>query len=272
VDNSFEICFQVFGYQKRCWWMLSSIVQQTKNNEQEIPRIIVKLNLFSKIDPYSEITSKMIKVFDPLIELKIREYDNKEEFEKRGLTRNKDIEECFASWIFFSDADMIFHPEFFSDMSNNYIKDWIGTGKLISGPRIDVSIPVANDLINSKKYESGVIDKSFETCWNNREGYSRGGHAPGAGYFQLVEVDYLRKNNITYCNPKRSGDRSYFDEKGADMRSDMKFRRNFSDKLIMRKNHGDKEDQDILKPIIHLNHYKKYNRHQWVKEWTSECK
>jgi hypothetical protein len=236
--------------------MLSSVYQQIKSNGNDIPRIIVKLNLMSKIDPYAEITQKMVKIFDPLIELKVREYDKKEEFEKRGLTRNKDIEECSASWIFFSDADMIFHPEFFSDMSDNYVENWVGTGNLISGPRIDVSIVVANNLVDSREYNDKVIENSFDICWRNKEGYSKGGRAPGAGYFQLVEMDYLRKNNITYCNPQDSGDRSIFSRRGGDMYSDVRFRRNFPGKIIMRKNCSSKDDQDILKPFLHLNHFK----------------
>lgn len=277
MDNpSFEICFHLFGYQKRCWWMLSSISQQIKSNGHEIPRIIVKLNVMSKLDPYADMTKKMIKTFDPLVELKIKEYDDKKLFEKRGPTRNSDIEECSASWIFFSDVDMIFHPEFFSDISANYIHKWEGTGKVVTGPRIDVNIVTANTLVNSFEYENNVIENAFDICWNNRGGYSHGGLAPGAGYFQLVEIEYLKKNNILYCAFEDLADRSVFDEKGGDTRSDRKFREKCRGVIVVKKRgrikEGEQGSLDILKPFLHLNHYKRYDKKKYIEEWTPDCK
>lgn len=256
--------------------MLSSIAQQIKSNGHDIPRIIVKLNVMSKIDLYADITKKMIRVFESLVELKIKEYDDIKLFEKRGLTRNADIEECGASWIFFSDVDMIFHPEFFSDMSANFIHKWQGKGKLVTGPRIDVNIVTANNLVNSFEYENNVIENAFDICWNNREGYSHGGLACGAGYFQLVETEYLKKNNISYCSLKKLVDRSLFDEKGGDTRSDAKFRKRLPGVIMVKKRGrimpGEPGSLDILKPFIHLNHYKKYDKQKYVEEWTPECK
>ena len=167
--------------------------------------------------------------------------------------------------MFFTDADMIFHPEFFSEMSTNYFAQWRGTGNLITAARINVSRQVAHGLVHSVKYEDKQIDNAFKICWDNKEGYSNRAYAPGAGYFQMVETKYLIDNKIRYADQLR--DCSVFDRGTWTTPADRVFRSKMAKVLCLKKDPDKSGSRDILKPILHLNHWRRHED-----GWVDECR
>ena len=255
-----EISVQMFEFQKRFWWMLSSIDQQKEYLGNIIPDIKITVSTMSSIDRFKDLTYKMINTFKHL-SITIKDYKKASVFGNRGLTRNLDIKETKADWLFFTDADMIFHPHFFSDMSANYLDQWKGTGKLITAARINIPVDVSYKLIDSLDYNSKPVSDVFNKCWDVKMGYSCHGRAPGAGYFQLIEADYLKKNNINYCN--KIHDRTLFSPRGNKFKSDRVFRGKLNGTIVMKKPKDELGSRDILKPLLHLNHWRKSNP-EWI--------
>ena len=79
----------------------------------------------------------------------------------------------------------------------------------------------------------------------------------------MVEVNYLKDNNITYCDKKR--DRTLFHQNGNKFMSDRVFRKKLNGRIIMKKPKDKSGSIDILKPLLHLNHWRKCNP-EWVDE------
>jgi len=264
INPTIEISVQMFEFQKRFWWMLSSLIQQKSWQNNPVPKINVKISMMSTKDRFTLLTQKMIRTFDRLIDISIKEYTDPDIFGNRGLTRSYDIQETRSEWLFFTDADMIFHPEFFSEISANYLDGWKGTGKIITSPRINVPTEASYELANGFDYDSfAPVPNAFDICWNLKGEYSCRGRAPGAGYFQLIEVKYLKDNNITYCDRKR--DRNLFHQSGNKFISDKVFRRKLNGTIVMKKPKDELGSRDILKPLLHLNHWRKSNP-EWIDE------
>jgi len=264
INPTIEISVQMFEFQKRFWWMLSSLIQQKSWLGFSVPKINVKISAMSLKDRFAPLTQKMIKTFEGLIDISVKEYTDPEIFGNRGLTRSYDIQETKSDWLFFTDADMIFHPEFFSEIAADYLEQWQGTGKIITSPRINVPAETAYRLANDFNYDcSAPVPGAFKTCWDLKGDYSCKGRAPGAGYFQLIEVKYLKDNKITYCDRKR--DRNLFHQNGNKFISDKVFRRKLNGTIVMKKPKDELGSRDILKPLLHLNHWRKCDL-----EWTDE--
>ncbi|MFW6130814.1 MAG: hypothetical protein ACOC56_06470, partial [Atribacterota bacterium] len=199
-----------------------------------------------------------------LLDIRVQEY-NDEIFGKRGVVRNDTIKTTKAKWVFFSDADMIFHPEFFADLWANHTRQWEGKGVVLTAPRWSTDIPSAYDIIDNEDYELNKIENSFDKTNAITTGYSGNGRAPGAGYFQYVETKYMKENNIKY--PYSNSERSLFNKRGNKFNSDIIFRRQFNKVFKISKSRRSNNNLDILPPIIHLNHWRKRNR-----EWIDVCR
>jgi len=262
VEPTIEISVQMFEFQKRFWWMLSSLVQQKSWQNNSIPKLNIKISIMSSKDRFASITDKMITTFSELIDITIKEYKDPNLFGNRGLTRSVDIQETKSDWLFFTDADMIFHPEFFSEIVANYLDSWRNTGKIITAPRINVPAETTYELVNNFDYNcASPVSNAFDICWDLKGQYSCRGRAPGAGYFQMIEVKYLKDNRITYCDKKR--DRNLFHQNGNKFMSDKVFRRKLNGTIVMKKPKDELGSRDILKPLLHLNHWRKCNP-EWV--------
>ena len=258
--QSIEISVQMFEFQKRFWWMLSSLLQQKSWQDNPVPDIKITVSVMPSIDRYKGLTQDIIETFDKHLDLEFKEYANL----GRGILRSNDLKNTKADWILFTDADMLFHPEFFSEMSTNHLHKWKKFGNLITIPRMTISRPTSCDLVKTFDYSSKKsIENAFEKCWAIREGYSRRGRTPGAGYFQLVETEYIKDNNITYCD--RRADASLFSKNGNKFRSDIIFRRKMNGVVAIKKEPDETGSRDILKPVIHLNHWRQ-NDEQWTNE------
>ena len=265
INPTIEISVQMFEFQKRFWWMLSSLCEQKTWQENPVPKIIITASVLSISDRYKSLTQGLIDTFSGHLDLRVKEYASEQDFGLRGALRTNDLKETEADWMFFTDADMLFHPEFFSEMSANHIDNWKGLGTLITGPRLTTDKQVACNFVDSFDYNcKKSVDNAFEKCLTINTGYSKRGRSPGAGYFQLVEVEYLKNNNINYCDRCRDASLFSTDGSGGRFVSDIMFRQKMNGITCMRKKIDKSGSRDILKPIMHLNHWRQND-----KEWTN---
>ena len=232
---SIEICALQFRYTKRCWWQLSSLVQQKYTDI--IPKITYKLNLH-KNDPYHELNKKLIRTFENLVDLKIKYWDN-DTFYYRGMSRNADIIEASKEWVLFIDPDMVFSTDFFDKLqsSNAMPSKLNGTG------RWSTNIPRAYEIVNSEKYtDHPILDAARRT--SNLPIYYR--RMAGAGNFQLINKPYLIDNDLTYCIPQSNG-------LTFDVALNKSNRHTGSDKQL-RRTIG--INRLKIPPVYHLNHWR----------------
>ena len=249
---SIELCILLYSFQKRFWWMLSSLSQQIG----DIPNLSIKVNIH-KDDPYKHITKSLIKTFDGLLDIKLKEYDC-EEFGFRSYTRNFDIIETTSDWLLFSDADIVFHPNFFMEflviMQQQFDKC---KNTMTSVPRYTMGPEHGNSLVDSEVYTTLPIDKAFEKGFTTYPvEWSGGTSVPcGAWYFQFMYTEFIR--NMPYIENIRR-ERSLFSKKGNKFWGDKIFRNKLPRSIFRVKR---------ISPIVHISHYKK--RHP---KWIDECK
>ncbi len=106
-----SISIQSFLFEKRLCWMLSSILQQ-RGMKPDI-----------EIDVACVKNSGEPKCTDVLgffrkhgLNIKSRVYPTMKEIQYRGWTRNHQLRDTDADWIMFVDSDMVYPPNFFSEM------------------------------------------------------------------------------------------------------------------------------------------------------------
>ncbi len=239
--DSIEICVLLYAFQKRFWWMLSSLVQQIKHQEHAVPVLRIKLNIH-KDDPFREFTDKLLSTFSPLLDFKIKIY-NDQKFGCRGYTRNFDIKECTSDWILFTDADDVFHPQMFAQIGSR-LEGWKKERKVITVPRYTMNKEEGYKLIDSESYNDLLIKNSFDRVFSKNIGFSGKGRAPGAGFFQLVNVKMIKSMGInTYVDA--FSDRNLFSEKGNKFKTDIRFRKKFDGVLPVRN----------LFQVMHIAHH-----------------
>jgi hypothetical protein len=225
--NSFEICIQQYSFTKRCWWQLSSLAQQINKTN-----ILYKLNIH-KNDPFYKLNKHLISTFQSLVNLKVKIWDD-ERFFKRGDVRNLDLKEATKQWIIYADADVVFHPTFFSMINTISLK--IDKMNVIS--RFNTSIDDGYSLVDSQRYEGQPIKKVVDriTKYPLRQSCSI-----GAGYFQLVNVNFIRSKGFNYSERSDSALNS---KRGPSYRSDRHLR------SLMGLNKIE------IAPLYHINHYR----------------
>lgn len=224
---SFEICVQQYSFTKRCWWQLSSLVQQKLNSS-----ITYRLNLY-KDDPFHELNLKLIKTFQNRIDLKVKIWDNPD-FLRRGNTRNSDLKEATRDWIIYTDADVVFHPSFFNVINNAKIKN----DKMNVIPRFNTTIEDGYKLIESHNYDDKPIEDSAKKM---TEVQLKKSCNIGAGYFQMINVDYVRSRKLVY---NESRDRALDSKRGPTYKADRHLRRIIG------------LHKTSIAPLYHINHYR----------------
>ena len=225
--NNFEICVQQYAFTKRCWWQLSSLAQQAHKSN-----FVFKLNIH-KDDPFHKLNKQLIHTFQDLINLKVKVW-NYEQFFRRSATRNADLVEATKQWIIYADADMIFHPTFFDVINKVSLKP----DKVNVIPRYNTEIADGVRLINSQSY----VDRPIKSVAGRLMKVPlRQSSSVGAGYFQLVNVGFLRSEGLNYSMPS---DRALNSRRGPSYHSDKYLRSVLGLNRIQ------------IAPIYHINHYR----------------
>lgn len=224
---NFEICVQQYAFTKRCWWQLSSLAQQ-----KLCSNVTYKLNLY-KDDPFHKLNLQLIDTFRNLVNMKVKIWDDWH-FMHRGETRNADLVEATSEWVIFMDADVAFHPSFFNVINNANLK----TDKMNVIRRFSTTIEDGYKLIDSQTYD----DKPIADAVGKLTGLPlKQSCNIGAGYFQLVNVDYIKSQKLEYSKWR---DRSIKSRRGPSYKSDRYLRSKIG------------TFRTSIAPLYHINHYR----------------
>lgn len=220
MRTSIEIAVSCTWFQRRLCWMMSSVLQQ----DGETPDLT-----FSVAYPAGNgnPTTESVCSFFRSKGLNVKEqvYPDEQAIQFRGLVRNRQLAESTAEWILFSDSDMVYSPGFFENLGKQLEGSLKNETRCISASRISLDKEKSKSFFNSEdrtEYPSLIHDPSaiverwpvFQISKNC-----------GAGYFQLVNVDAVRKmHGGLYVDPGKCADKAEFDDIHK-TRSDSQFRR-----------------------------------------------
>lgn len=228
-----DLCIQCHNFQRRLNWLFSSILQQ---KDFDISKI--KINIASLYENGNPTTEEVVEFFSREgLDISLLHFYNVEVFAKRGLVRNRQIEVTNSDWLFFADADNVYHPEFFRELLDK-LKDKTRIFTSINKAHTDIDI--TNYVVNSIKYPS-IIDSSFDKA-SNLEFIEKHNRKVAAGCMQLVKRTVINKN----------GDGLYVD-RSNDHHLFKNGQKAYSDKLF-RNRLGIRTTFLDLPLQIHLNH------------------
>ena len=213
------MCFLCHNFQRRLAWMLSSIAQQEpydadlhidvaclpKNGEPSTERLV-----------YSFGSRGMNIGFT---------HHEREVFAKRGLVRNRQIKQAFdmgADWIFFADADNVYHPSFFRELVANLKGPCAGVTKCIYSKEKKHTEKEATDAHARMAMLSPHIPYAYLRA-SRIPTIQKGNKPVAAGCMQVCSMDAVMAAGGYYVTEQKCGDRHLFN-KGQKARSDRQFR------------------------------------------------
>jgi len=144
-------------------------------------------------------TEDLCRRFGGVMDIQCSQYNDLEAFERRGLVRSQQVQDCKTPWILFADADMIYDPDFFADLYHYIDKQYEG---MYTAGRMSQHSPIYADALIQREGLSLPIDDAF----------SKASTMPlvkrsnvGAGFFQLVRTDVCDGYYVTEkeCRDKR---------------------------------------------------------------------
>ena len=229
-----EVAVQTHFFQHRLCWMLSSILQADKH-----PDLDVTVNVAYVADTGKPTTEEVVQLFRKKgLAVTGCVYSNTEQFQYRGWVRNRQLNMTAADWILFADSDMVYPPNFFTEMYR-----LLNTDKYRRSPhclysrRFSTELDPTQIMIDKYKYPDCVPDAFAQA--DTLPGKPKANI--GAGYCQIANVALLKKNHGYYQKPGKRIDWSW-EKKYQRAKSDMHFR-----KMLGR--------QSIPLPVqIHLQH------------------
>lgn len=185
-----EIAVSCSWFQKRLCWMMSSVLQQ----KGDIPDIT-----FSVAYPKNNgnPTTEAVCSFFKSKGLKVKEfvYEDEIAIQFRGLVRNKQLQETEADWFLFSDSDMVYSPLFFEDIKKQLLTTLKDEKRCISSRRISLDKAFSKDFFNKNDTNTYpcLIENPADIV--SKWPIFKITNSCGAGYFQLANVENIRKNH-----------------------------------------------------------------------------
>lgn len=210
--------------------MLNSILQQ----KGDIPEILVSISYVpNNGNPTTEslisfFRERGLNILDVVLE--------EDQIHNRAIPRNIRAKETNVDWILFADADLVYDPNFFSDLKKKLeSEEFKNETKVLGADRHSLKDNFCIDYFNKceKQYPCEIphvakVAASFPVKWIK-------GKNVAAGYFQLARVQAIKDKGGIYSGRKRDFWRS--------TKSDKQFRAHM----------GGRKPIDVL-PIYHLNH------------------
>lgn len=209
-----ELAVLCHKFEHRFCWMLSSLLDQTAG----VSDLIVNAAYLKG--------SKCGRVLDHFqalgLNVKHTPYEDTNDFQKRGLTRNRQIQETQADWMWFADCDMVVAPTFLEKLyevlsSRADERRMLYTGRFSTRKPSDPT----DSLIDGYEYPKYIKDS-----WGSASNLPKVKKSNiGAGFCQIINVEALRKfHGGVYVDPRRNRDREAF-KTFWKTRSDGQFRR-----------------------------------------------
>lgn len=212
-----QIAGQCHFFQRRLCWMLSSIHQQCIPGDLHLSTSLAHME-----GTGNPSTTEVIDYFTEVgMDIRSVPYENEDEFQYRGWTRNRQLEECDADWIMFVDCDMVYPVDFFSTMYHLLkTPEYKDNPHCLHSARFSTTLNETEDMVNSYKYPCLIDDPHTQTSYLPGKMKSN----IGAGYCQLVNVKILKESdNPYYCEPGKKVDNSW--SKYNKCKSDQHFRK-----------------------------------------------
>ncbi len=232
-NDQITIALQCHNFQRRLAWMLSSLLGQ----------LGVTIDVAHMPENGQPSTEDLLAYFRMAgLHVTSTVYDDIATFERRGVTRTRQVQQCETPWILFADCDMVYHPEYFLRLLFQLKDDY--HGMLIAGRQSQPNdrVRFTRRLVKRNSwadYQSWYIRDAFAKaqelqCVNRRN--------VGAGYFQLIQTADCGGYYVTEdeCRDHR------WSVKGQKARSDQQFRHRIGDKRRLPKWFSQNQ--------IHLNH------------------
>ena len=227
----------------RTSWMLSSIMQQN------IWPFKITVDIACMENNGNPSTEKIASAFSYLgLYTKLTVVKNKNRFARRGFVRNIQVKNAIksgAKYIFFADADNVYHPDFFKLLIDK-LSELGDCGKVIYSPyKIHTQMLDTNKTIADCMVEYPFIKDAYKRAkelpvFEIPKHLLKNGAA--AGCMQVVSInDMISKCGGVYSD-KLINDRDLF-RNGQLARSDRKFRERMGGSLKIR-----------LPEYIHLGH------------------
>ncbi|MFW6247187.1 MAG: glycosyltransferase [bacterium] len=208
-----DICIQCHNYQRRLTWELSSILQQKNFDLSKLNINIACLK--NNGNPTTEDVVDLFKSNGLNIEYF---YFDKEEFAKRGNVRNKQVSVTNSDWLFFADADHVYHYDFFNQLEKELNRSRLYT----SCNKVHTNSEFTYNIVNAFEYPN-IINNAFELSNSIPINENIKSRKVAAGCMQVVKrQDIIERNNGLYVS--HAIDKHLF-KKGQLARSDLLFRR-----------------------------------------------
>lgn len=205
-----EICVSVNQFQKRWCWQLSSLLDQV---DFDVSKLLISVAHISGTG-----TPTTEAVIDEFRGLRFRSlpYAGHDEFQYRGYVRNRQVAESTGKWLLFTDADMVFPREWFSEFES--LEASFATGKCLYTGRYSTTLTETDALLNNYQYPCRVKGAHRLSA----ELPSIRMPSVGAGFCQIIDGDSIRSTGY-YVKPGTSKDWSW--SKHSRCCSDVQFRR-----------------------------------------------
>lgn len=226
-----DFCVCCHNFQRRLIWQLSSMIEQTCDMSD------VQIRVSSMKDNGSPSTEKVVEYFKGLgLNVVHRVMEDTNIFAKRGLVRNIDVKESKAEWMFFSDCDNVYAPNFFTQLKE-YLETSTVTNCITSIAKYHTDVGATNKIMEcssldavSDSYKGALAIPMIEKR-NKRT---------AAGCMQVVKRSEIIEDTYVY----NSNDKHLF-KKGQHALSDKQFRRKQGGSTFVK-----------LAPQVHLNHFR----------------
>jgi len=178
------ICVLLYEFQKRLWWMLSSLAQQEAWRGQPVPKFTIRLST-CRGDAHWGLTWRLKSVLGELLAIDVCEYRN-DTFNFRGRVRDRDARAASTEWLLFSDADTLYHPQFWARLAAGYMADLPAGQFMLACTRDKLQRDDSYRLVDSVAYEDQPVPDAYaraHKAWRANPGPQS--RATGIGYFQL---------------------------------------------------------------------------------------
>jgi len=211
-----EVCVSVHYFQHRFCWELSSILQQV----DELPEIVINAAYVENTGKPT--THECLDFFEARgLRVKHTPYPDQSIFQFRGFVRNKQLAETDADWVLFTDADMVFPPQWFSLLKGFLEGPFKDSGRCLFTGRRSTILEPTSEFVNFYTYPT-VVRRVWKKA--RRKLKSKRKSNVGAGFCQIARVAHLREHfGGLYINPKRNPDWSW--DRMQRAASDIPFRR-----------------------------------------------